>query len=189
MAHCCRDTPWRVPTPRRVPTGRRCGFCRGTPWRAPTFRWRVSANHNDPVQMVGHYDQGIQGGARAMSWNLNPTFLGNLSGPGRAHLALDNFSKQETAVMRADCYVIPPRACVIVSLQTEGTAVMFLRIVCHFDPQGHAMACPYAAKSRSLVWRKISAGLPITRSASSPPAARTSDISKTCGFSSASVPP
>jgi len=107
--------------------GHHC-HCRGGFRTRP---YQIIHNQDNPVHVVGHDHKRIQFNVRVMVGQIVPCPDNDLPKWIHPHLALHHLAKQTFATLRANGDKIRPRLGIIVSLQTDAAAVVFIRVVRH----------------------------------------------------------
>ena len=90
--------------------------------------------HNDPVHMVRHHLKCINGHTRIGIRQLIPNHLHHPAGIVQPDLAVSDVPEHTAPILRADGNEIRPGRRVVVPLQTDGTAMMLLRLVGRHRP-------------------------------------------------------
>ena len=87
------------------------------------------ANNNYTMEMVRHHHEFIDLNVGISLRNLAPTFSHNLSKSIHLHARIDNLAAQTLSFLHANGYEIPPFTRIIIILQSNGTAMMYVWIV------------------------------------------------------------
>ncbi len=83
-------------------------------------------NHENTVNVIRHNDECIERNMWVMFRNFIPTLLSDISGIIQPHLPVFDFTKQMFSVLRANRHKIRAVSGIIISAQSDGSAMSFV---------------------------------------------------------------
>jgi len=123
--------------------------CRGAIHRALILvrcrrgRNELRPHENDPVDVIGHYDEHVQSHIRESGRQFAPHRLHDSSCFGQSSLTLGHRTKNTFPVLRADCNEVGARLLVVKPFQPDRSTMMFFWIVwvSHGSTRLHFLFC------------------------------------------------
>ena len=94
-------------------------------------RFAPTVDHNDSVHMIWHYHERIQFRSGKPAWQCLPNRPHHPSGIIQPHLSAIRTSQRARPIPRADRHEVRPWLGIVMSLEADGAAMVFVRVVCH----------------------------------------------------------
>ncbi len=80
---------------------------------------------DDPVEVVGHHDEGVEFHPRKVVGNLQPTSAHNPAEPVQYYLFVHNRSENALALVAANSHEIEARPGIVIISQADGATMAF----------------------------------------------------------------